>query len=298
MVGAEVFDMNGMKGRTVLVTGSTDGIGKRTAHDLAAIGATVLLHGRNASKGAAAAEEIARSTGTDRPRYINADLSSLSEVRRMAAELQDVDIDVLINNAGIGTGPPGAEREESRDGYELRMAVNYLAPFLLTHLLLPNLRSSAPSRIVNVASLGQSRVDLDDLMMERGYERWDAYGQSKLALIMFTMELASRLEGSGVTVNAVHPGTMLDTKMVRETASPPRGDVQEGADSLTFLAASPRLEGVTGRFFDRQREERADRQAYDAGARRELYRRSVALTGLEPEAAIPLQGTGLQRSDR
>lgn len=298
MVGAEVFDMNGMKGRTVLVTGSTDGIGKRTAHDLAAMGATVLLHGRNASKGAAAAEEIARSTGTDRPRYINADLSSLSEVRRMAAELQDVDIDVLINNAGIGTGPPGAEREESRDGYELRMAVNYLAPFLLTHLLLPNLRSSAPSRIVNVASLGQSRVDLDDLMMERGYERWDAYGQSKLALIMFTMELASRLEGSGVTVNAVHPGTMLDTKMVRETASPPRGDVQEGADSLTFLAASPRLEGVTGRFFDRQREERADRQAYDAGARRELYRQSVALTGLEPEAAIPLQEAGLQRSDR
>ncbi len=290
--------MNGMKGRTVLVTGSTDGIGKRTAHDLAAMGATVLLHGRNASKGAAAAEEIARSTGTDRPRYINADLSSLSEVRRMAAELQDVDIDVLINNAGIGTGPPGAEREESRDGYELRMAVNYLAPFLLTHLLLPNLRSSAPSRIVNVASLGQSRVDLDDLMMERGYERWDAYGQSKLALIMFTMELASRLEGSGVTVNAVHPGTMLDTKMVRETASPPRGDVQEGADSLTFLAASPRLEGVTGRFFDRQREERADRQAYDAGARRELYRQSVALTGLEPEAAIPLQEAGLQRSDR
>ncbi len=298
MVGAEVFDMNGMKGRTVLVTGSTDGIGKRTAHDLAAMGATVLLHGRNASKGAAAAEEIARSTGTDRPRYINADLSSLSEVRRMAAELQDVDIDVLINNAGIGTGPPGAEREESRDGYELRMAVNYLAPFLLTHLLLPNLRSSAPSRIVNVASLGQSRVDLDDLMMERGYERWGAYGQSKLALIMFTMELASRLAGSGVTVNAVHPGTMLDTKMVRETASPPRGDVQEGADSLTFLAASPRLEGVTGRFFDRQREERADRQAYDAGARRELYRRSVALTGLEPEAAIPLQEAGLQRSDR
>ena len=298
MVGAEVFDMNGMKGRTVLVTGSTDGIGKRTAHDLAAMGATVLLHGRNASKGAAAAEEIARSTGTDRPRYINADLSLLSEVRRMAAELQDVDIDVLINNAGIGTGPPGAEREESRDGYELRMAVNYLAPFLLTHLLLPNLRSSAPSRIVNVASLGQSRVDLDDLMMERGYERWGAYGQSKLALIMFTMELASRLEGSGVTVNAVHPGTMLDTKMVRETASPPRGDVQEGADSLTFLAASPRLEGVTGRFFDRQREERADRQAYDAGARRELYRQSVALTGLEPEAAIPLQEAGLQRSDR
>ncbi len=290
--------MNGMKGRTVLVTGSTDGIGKRTAHDLAAMGATVLLHGRNASKGAAAAEEIARSTGTDRPRYINADLSSLSEVRRMAAELQDVDIDVLINNAGIGTGPPGAEREESRDGYELRMAVNYLAPFLLTHLLLPNLRSSAPSRIVNVASLGQSRVDLDDLMMERGYERWGAYGQSKLALIMFTMELASRLAGSGVTVNAVHPGTMLDTKMVRETASPPRGDVQEGADSLTFLAASPRLEGVTGRFFDRQREERADRQAYDAGARRELYRQSVALTGLEPEAAIPLQEAGLQRSDR
>ncbi|HHT75920.1 MAG: SDR family NAD(P)-dependent oxidoreductase [Methanomassiliicoccaceae archaeon] len=281
--------MSDIAGKTVLITGSTDGIGKRTAHDLAAMGATVLMHGRNAEKGAVAMEEIAESTGNDRLRYYNADLSSLDDVRWLASRLEGDDIDVLINNAGIGTGPQGAGRELSHDGHELRLAVNYLAPFLLSHLLLPNLRRAEPSRIVNVASLGQSRVDLDDLMMERGYDPWDAYGRSKLALVMFTIELAERLGDTSITVNAVHPGTLLDTEMVRESGTRPRGDVQEGADSLRFLATSPSLDGLTGRFFDRRRETRADGQAYDATARRALYRKSVQLTGLAPEHVLPEQ---------
>jgi NAD(P)-dependent dehydrogenase (short-subunit alcohol dehydrogenase family) len=273
---------------TVLVTGSTDGIGRRTAHDLAGRGASVVLHGRNAKKGAKTLEEIAQATGNDRLRYLNADLSSLDEVRRLAAEV-DGGLDLLINNAGIGSGAPGTAREVSRDGHELRLAVNYLAPFLLTHLLLPNLLRAAPSRIVNVASLGQSRVDLDDLEMERRYDGWDAYGRSKLALIMFTMELAERLDGTSVTVNALHPGSLLDTNMVREAGYRPRGGVQEGADSVMFVATSPSLDGVTGRFFDRKRETRADGQAYDAASRRELYRRTVEMTGareLVPAAGV------------
>lgn len=272
-------DMKAIDGITALVTGSTDGIGRRTAHDLAERGAAVLLHGRNADRGAEAMEEIARATGNDRLRYLNVDLSSLDEARDLASMLEGEGIDVLINNAGIGPGAPGAAREVSQDGHELRMAVNYLAPFLLTHLLLPSLGRAAPSRIVNLASLGQSRVDLDDLMMERGYDGWDAYGRSKLALIMFTMELAERLDGVPIMVNALHPGTLLDTKMVRESASRPQGKVQEGADAVVFLATSPSLDGVTGRFFSGRREAVVDRQAYDPAARKELYRRSVELTG-------------------
>lgn len=283
--------MEAIEDLTVLVTGSTDGIGRLTAHDLAEHGAAVLLHGRNADKGAEATEDIARTTGSDRLRYLNADLSSLDEVRRLAAALDGEGIDVLINNAGIGSGAPGASREISQDGHELRMAVNYLAPFLLTHLLLPNLERAAPSRIVNVASLGQSRVDLDDLEMERYYDGWDAYGRSKLALIMFTMEMAERLDRT-ITVNALHPGTLLDTKMVRELQTQPRGRVQEGADSVLFVATSPSLDGVTGRFFDRRREARADGQAYDDEAREELYRRSLELTGIR--GLVPAAAAGIR----
>jgi NAD(P)-dependent dehydrogenase (short-subunit alcohol dehydrogenase family) len=273
--------------RTVLVTGSTDGIGKRTARDLAARGATVLLHGRDPDKGARVREEIARATGSERLHYHNADLASLDEVRGLAREVGKGPLDVLINNAGIGTGPRGRERRQvSRDGYELRLAVNYLAPFLLTHLLLPALGRSAPARIVNVSSLGQEAVDLDDLMLERRYDGWTAYGRSKLALAMFTFELAGRLEGSGITVNALHPGSLLDTKMVREAFGQPRGDVQEGADAELYLATAPELEGVTGRFFDRRREARVHRQAYDTEVRRQLYQRSAELTGLDIADAL------------
>jgi NAD(P)-dependent dehydrogenase (short-subunit alcohol dehydrogenase family) len=187
---------------------------------------------------------------------------------------------VLVNNAGVIVG----ERRESEDGYELTFAVNYLAHFLLTHLLLPLLRDSAPARVVNVASAGQSPIDFDDVMLERGYGGMKAYTQSKLAQVIFTFELAERLGASGVTVNALHPASLMDTKMVLETFGRSMSTVKEGAEATVRLAASPELEGVTGRYFDGTREGRAERQAYDEEARKRLWVLSEELCGrlLEP----------------
>ncbi len=269
---------------TVMVTGSTDGIGKRTALGLAGMGARVLVHGRDRGKGEAVVREIGAATGSGRLEYHNADLSSLTEVRRLASEVaaDHPRLDVLVNNAGIGSGRKGEGRAVSADGYELRFAVNYLAPFLLTRLLVPTLRRSAPSRIVNVSSLGQSPLDLSDLMLQRHYDGWDAYAQSKLALVMLTFDLAEELKDDGITVNALHPGSLLDTKMVREAFGRGRGDVQKGADAIIRLITSPELEGVTGRFFDQEREARANGQAYDRSVREALRRFSCRATGLEP----------------
>ena len=174
---------------------------------------------------------------------------------------------MLVNNAGI----IAREREETVDGVELTFAVNYLAHFLLTNLLLPLLLGSAPARIVNVASAGQSPVNFRDVMLKQGYGGMKAYTQSKLAQVMFTFELAERLRGTGVTVNALHPATLMDTKMVRETFGHASSTVQEGTEAVVRLAASPELEAVTGRYFDGTREARADRQAYDAAARKRLW---------------------------
>lgn len=274
---------------TVLVTGSTDGIGKRTALDLAWMGSRVLVHGRSRERGERTLREIRETTGSGKLEYYNADFSSLAEVRRLAAEVSEDHprLDVLINNAGIGSGGSGHRREVSADGYELRFMVNYLAPFLLTRLLLPTLKRSAPSRIVNVSSLGQSPLDLDDLMLERHYSGWEAYARSKLALVMFTFDLAEKLRGEGVTVNALHPGSLLDTKMVREAFGRSRGDVQQGVDAVIYLATSPEVEGVTGRFFDQKRESRAIRQAYDREVRMRLNKASRVLTGLEGRLPFP-----------
>src|SRR3954453_21366883 len=192
---------------TVLITGATDGLGRAVAERLAADGATLLLHGR-------AADRLGAIAGAGRT--LRADLSSLDEVRRLADEVAGAtdELHVLINNAGIGTGRPDERtRQESRDGFELRFAVNYLAGFLLTLRLLPLLRRSAPARIVNVASLGQAPLDFDDVMLERDYSGGRAYSQSKLAQITFTTELAERLDGSGVTVNSLHPATYMPTKI-------------------------------------------------------------------------------------
>lgn len=262
----------------VLVTGATDGLGRIVASDLAAKGATVLLHGRSEERAEAAVREIREETGNAKLRYYLADFSSLEEVRGLADGIRsDHDrLHVLVNNAGI----IARRREESRDGYELTFAVNYLAPFLLTELLLPLLRGSAPSRIVNVASAGQSPVDFDDPMLERGYDAMRAYSQSKLAQVMFTFSLAERLSGTGVTVNALHPASLMDTKMVRETFGYSMSSVRQGTDAVVRLAVSPDLEGVTGRYFDGQREARPDAQAYDPVARKRLWDLSVELSGL------------------
>ncbi len=274
--------MQSVTDMVILITGATDGIGRQAAHDFAAAGATVLVHGRNPERGAETLEEIRSATGSERLHYLQADFAALSEVRQLADTVQSRfdRLDVLINNAGIGPGKRNSERTTSSDGYELRFAVNYLASFLLTHLLLPQLRQSTPARIINVSSVGQSPIDFDDVMLERQYAGMQAYRQSKLALIMFTFELAGQLPPEEITVNSVHPGSLLDTKMVRETFGEPMGSAQSGAEALVYLAISPDLADVTGKYFDQQRESRANAQAYDAAARRQLWHLSEELTGI------------------
>jgi NAD(P)-dependent dehydrogenase (short-subunit alcohol dehydrogenase family) len=272
---------------TILVTGATDGLGKRVARELAAKGTTVLLHGRSPERLEATLEELRGQTSSQKVGSYLADLSSLAAVRDLADRiLSEYDrLDVLVNNAGIIV----QERKESEDGYELTFAVNYLSHFLLTRLLLSLLKGSAPARVVNVASAGQSPIDFDDPMLERGYDAMRAYSQSKLAQIMFTFELAERLSGTGVSVNALHPASLMDTKMVQDTFGYTMSTVEEGTEAVVRLAASPELEGVTGRYFDGRREARANRQAYDKEARQTLWELSEELCGrpLDPKLRQP-----------
>ncbi len=259
--------------QTILVTGSTDGLGRALARELVPRGAMVLLHGRSEER----LEDTQREVGAGAT-YL-ADFSSLEQVRLLASALErdHERLDVLVNNAGIGGGD--GRREESADGYELRFAVNYLAHFLLTSLLLPLLRHSAQARIVNVASAGQAALDFEDVMLKRRYDPTRAYGQSKLAQIMFTFELAERLRAkeAGVTVNALHPASLMNTKMVYESFGYTMSTVEDGVEATLRLAISPELEGVTGRYFDRLREGRPNKQADDAGARRRLWQLSEEL---------------------
>ncbi len=278
-----------LDGKTILVTGSTDGVGRHVARTLGAAGAKVLIHGRDRQRAERVAEEI-RQAGAGSATFYPADLASLDDVRRLAAAIgrDHSRLDVLINNAGVGTASGGRERRTSADGYELRFAVNYLAGFLLARLLLPLIRASAPARIVNVASAGQQAIDFDDVMLTRSYSGARAYTQSKLAQIMFTLDLARELEGSGVTVNALHPATYMNTTMVRDAGISPVSTVEEGADAILNLAVSPDLEGRTGLYFDRKRQSRADPQAYDEAARAKLRALSFQWTRLgaaEPTSA-------------
>jgi len=272
--------------KTVLITGSTDGVGKLVAQRLAQAGAHVLVHGRSREKGRRTLADIRAATGSDRLEFHLADLASLREVHGLAdmVSARHERLDLLINNAGIGFGPRDAMRREiSRDGHELRFAVNYLSGFLLTHLLLPTLRRSAPARIVNVSSAGQYPIDFGDVMLARGYEGTRAYRQSKLAQVMFTIELAEQISDSGVTVNCLHPATFMNTNMVRESGYTPASSVEQGADAILHLATSPELDGKTGLYFDGKRSARANAQAYDVAARRQLWNLSLGLTGLASE---------------
>jgi NAD(P)-dependent dehydrogenase (short-subunit alcohol dehydrogenase family) len=267
---------------TVLNTGATDGLGRGVARDLAARGAKVLLHGRSRDK----LDELSAELG-GAPTF-QADLASLEEVRRLAAEVeQSTDaLHVLINNAGIGGGAPdGTTRQESKDGHELRLAVNHLAGFLLTLRLLPLLRRSKPARVVFVASLGQAPMDFDDPMLERGYSGSRAYGQSKLAQITTGFELAERLDPNEVTVTSLHPSTYMPTKMVLEARGSSVDTLEAGIEATSRLAVDPELEGVTGRFYDRQRESTPDPQASDEEQRKRLWALSLELVG-EPEPAL------------
>ncbi|WP_027167586.1 SDR family NAD(P)-dependent oxidoreductase [Mesorhizobium sp. WSM3224] len=266
-----------LRNKTILVTGSTDGVGRVVAERLGAGGARVLVHGRDQGRGQATVAAIEAKGG--KAEFLAADLASLAEVRRVAEAVRarTDQLDVLINNAGVGTGGQGAKRQVSADGYELRFAVNYLAGFLLTSELLPLLKASTPARVVNVASAGQQAIDFDDVMLTQGYSGVRAYCQSKLAQILFTVDLAGQLEGTGVTVNALHPASYMDTTMVRQAGVTPWSSVETGADAIVNLATSPALEGRSGRYFDGQRETRADAQAYDEKARRQLRALSLDL---------------------
>jgi len=272
--------MTALQGKTVLVTGSTDGVGRLVARRLGEAGARVLVHGRNRERGESLVGEIEVAGGS--AEFLAADLAALAEVRRLAdtvAERTDR-LHLLINNAGIGTDGAAGRREVSADGHELRFAVNYLSGFLLCRRLLPLLRRSAPARIINVASAGQQPIDFDDVMLTRAYDGWRAYRQSKLAQILFTVDLGGELGGSGVTANCLHPATFMDTTMVRRSGMPPASTVDEGAEAILNLALSPQLEGRGGLYFNGLKETRADAQAYDAKAREQLRQLSLRLTGL------------------
>lgn len=269
-----------LQGSTALVTGSTDGLGMEVARQLGALGAFVIVHGRNAERGDEVVRTI-RAAGPGDAVFYRADLGSLAEVRTFAKHVLERhdQLDLLINNAAATGG--GGERRTSADGHELTFAVNYLAHFLLTHLLLPRLEASAPARIVNVSSMGQAPIDFDDVMMERNYNSGDAYRRSKLAQIMFTIDLAKQLDASRVTVTSLHPARSMNTQRVIGGGFQPLSTVEEGAEAVMQLAVSPVVADRTGVYFNQLNEARANEQAYDEQARAKLWALSERLTGLE-----------------
>jgi NAD(P)-dependent dehydrogenase (short-subunit alcohol dehydrogenase family) len=263
--------------RVALVTGSTSGLGRDVALRLAADGAHVILHGRSVERGEAVLREI-EQTGTGSARFYRADFTSFAQVRALAeAILADYDrLDVLVNNAGFGSAPD--ERLTSEDGHEFRFQVNYLSPYLLTSMLLPLIRESAPARIVNVSSLAQQPIDWNDVMIEKNFSGGRAYGQSKLAQVAHTFDLHEQLKGTGIVVSALHPATYMPTAMVRRAGVEPRATIDEGATAVMRLIDSDEIEG--GLFFRGLEPARAHEQAYDMEHRARLRRLSAELTGI------------------
>jgi NAD(P)-dependent dehydrogenase (short-subunit alcohol dehydrogenase family) len=282
-----------MTGRVCVVTGATRGIGRATAERLGALGATLVLVCRRAEDGESLARDLASTERGPPPRVVPADLSSQRSVREAADVIRAAcpRIHVLINNAGII--PP--QREITVDGLEMQLAVNHLAYFLLTNLLLDRLIGAAPSRVVSVASGAHqgARLDFGDLQSERRYDPVRVYGRTKLANVLFTYELARRLTGTGVTANCLHPG-VIATKLLADYMNVPLvggaiartfgASAEKGADTSVYLAASPEVEGVTGRYFVGQRETRSSLASYDEALQRRLWEESARLTSL---AAAP-----------
>jgi NAD(P)-dependent dehydrogenase (short-subunit alcohol dehydrogenase family) len=278
-----------MKDKVCLISGATSGIGQATVLALAKMGATVILAGRSEKRCQNTITKIKRETGNPQVDYLLADLSVQAQVRALGDEFKSryERLDVLVNNAGAFY----AFRQVSADGLEMTFAVNHLAYFLLTELLLETLKASAPARIVNVASnshLGE-QLDFDNLELKRGYWAVRAYGRSKLANLYFTYELARRLEGTGVTVNAMHPGFVrtnmganngwlvrLFLPLVHLSSLTP----EEGARTVVYLASSPDVEGATGKYFVREREVASDPVSYDESAAKRLWEVSEEMTGL------------------
>jgi retinol dehydrogenase-14 len=279
-----------MGGKVVLITGGTSGIGKAVATALAAMGAEVVVTGRSRERGEAAVEEIRRASGKEGVSLVLADLTVQAEVRTLAEEFgrSHDRLDVLINNAGAVF----SKRVETADGLERTLALNHLAPFLLTNLLLGLIKDSAPSRIITVSSEARrgAEIDFDDLQSERKYRGFPVYGKSKLANILFTYELAERLRGTGVTANCVHPGAVSTNfgmnnggvmVLLFRALKPFMRTPEQGADTLIYLASSPEVEGVSGRYFGDRKVISSSEEPHGVSAQKRLWEASEELTNLK-----------------
>jgi len=289
MQNENISDKTSMKNKVVLVTGANSGIGRAASLALAKMGATIVMVARNKERGEAARAEIIKESQNNSVDLLLADLSSLKSVRQLATEFQKKysKLHVLINNAGLFN----QRRHVTTDGYEDTFATNYLAPFVLTNLQLDLLKASAPSRIINVSSVGHynGHINFDDLNLEKEYGGWKAYGQSKLALILFTHELAKKLQGTGVTVNAVHPGTVATNIWSRPLG--PVGFImalpklfmttpRQGAETIVYLASSPNAKDLNGEYLEKLRVKKSSNESYDEGIAQRLWDVSARLTGL------------------
>ena len=279
-----------MENKIILITGADSGIGKATATALAEMGAHIVMMARNPERGEKARLDIMAQSRNNRVDLMLCDLADMASIRKFASEfmIRYSHLDVLINNAGIYTD----KRMLTADGFEYQFGVNHLGHFLLTNLLLSILRSSSPSRIINVASGAHfgGKMDFDDLHQEKNYSGWKAYSQSKLANILFTYELAHRLAGTGITVNCLHPG-FVNTRFAvdRETgkrnlmmliSKPFSISPAEGAETVVYLAASPEVEGVTGKYFVQRRQRSSSKASYDLQDAEKLWNLSSLMTGL------------------
>lgn len=269
-----------MKTKVILITGATDGIGRQTALELARTGATILLHGRNPALGKTVLEKIRKESHNENLELFIADFASLKQVRRLAEEVNEkhTRLDVLVNNAGVYM----RHRQLSEDGFEATFAVNHLAPFLLTNLLLNLLKKSAPSKIINVSSTAHqgARFDLGDLQGETSFEPYDAYSRSKLANLLFTYELARRLEHTGVTVNALHPG-VIATKMLKASFGSFGGrPVEEGAARIAYLINTPGIETVSGKYFVNDKEQLSSPISRDEKLQKQFWIMSEKMVGM------------------
>jgi NAD(P)-dependent dehydrogenase (short-subunit alcohol dehydrogenase family) len=279
-----------MQGKICLITGANSGVGKATALGLARMGATVVMVCRNQAKGEEAQKEVQAQSGNSDVHLLLADLSSQQSIRELVAQFQQQfsQLHVLINNAGVV--PLG--RRETVDGLEMTFAVNYLAPFLLTNLLLDTLKASAPARIINVSSDAHEAgyINMDDLQSKNSFSFMKVYGQSKLALVLSTYELARRLEGTGVTVNALHPG-FVTTNLGQNDVGPFLRAIarvvflfgispEKGAATSLYLASSPDVADVTGKYFEKSQQHPSAPISYDEALQHRLWEESIKLTHL------------------
>ncbi|MFF3665533.1 SDR family NAD(P)-dependent oxidoreductase [Microtetraspora malaysiensis] len=266
-----------LTGKTVLITGATDGLGRALAHRLAAQDATLILHGRSPAKGRQLLDDLRARTGNTQATYENADFSRLREIRDFAERVAARDrLDVLVNNAGIGVE---LARQASHDGLELTFQVDYLATYILSSLLTPLLTRTPGARVINVSSAGQAALDFNDPLLQRSWDGVQAYCQAKLAQIMLTFAHAELLHGHGVTVNALHPASYMPTKIVTHLFAV-QSSLDEGVTNLARLATDPALDTTTGTYFNRTTPARAHAQAYDLTARAGLLNLSEELTAI------------------